>query len=220
MKTTETLESKDWDSDGCRTPKPFWEELSSKYRFVCDLFSSDENKLLPMNFTKERSAFAAPWPRLNADLARRHAPVIGVLDPESDAYVTATQVLAFSDDTLFGWNYGNPRYSAGGCPEAIEGSIQNARLGSGIVLLMPSSTGAGWFQKLLLRPCNVLDAYQVNGTEWLNGYELSMQGIGYRQKLKFLSRRPPFDKPIGYPEARKWSGPAGDSILVELRPPL
>lgn len=227
MKTTETLESTDWDSDGCRTPEPFFAELRARYNFVVDLFASTANAKLPMFFTKEDSAFNHDWPRLSRGLQLLHAPnyLTPVTNPgphgaEVDQVLVTKTVPPEDQPDVFGWNYGNPRYSAGGCAEAIEGSVLNARRGSGIVLLMPSSTGAGWFQKGLLRPCNVLDAYQVNGTDWLNGYELSMQGIGYRQKIRFLSRRPPFDPPIGYPEDRKWSGPAGDSVLVELRPPL
>ena len=89
---------------------------------------------------------------------------------------------------------------------------------SGTVFLIPSSTGVGWFQNKILRCCEVLDGSVVDRGEKTRGYELSMQGIGYRQKILFLERRPPFKPPIGWPEDRKWSGPAGDSVLIEWRP--
>ncbi len=212
----ERLKNDQWDGDGCRTPDQLFEELHARYGFVVDLFASKENAKLPKFFTKEDSALEHEWPRLTRELERSFEPkTVVMIDGEP---VIFTQM--FPPDLEYGWCFGNPPYSAGNIEKAVSKAIEQAQRGSGVVLLIPSSTGVGWFQDLLLKRCDVLDACVVNRSPKVKGYELSCQGIGYRQKILFLQGRVPFKRPLDYPEGRAWWGPAGDSILLELRPPL
>ncbi len=118
-----------------------------------------------------------------------------------------------------GWCYSNPPYSRGNLDRFITKAVAEAKLGSGVVALIPATPGPSWFNERILRCCDTLDAYTVDRGV-ISGYELSMQGIGYRQKVMFLRGRVPFAPPIGYPADKDWNPPATDSIILELRPPL
>lgn len=118
-----------------------------------------------------------------------------------------------------GWCFGNPMYSRGNIEPAVRKAVAEARKGSGVVYIIPATTGTVWFNDLLLRPCDVLDGSTVDN-EVFSGYCLSMQGIGYRQKITFLKGRVPWDKPLNYPEEKPWDAGKQDSVIVELRPPL
>jgi len=118
-----------------------------------------------------------------------------------------------------GWSFGNPMYSRGNIEPAVKKAIEQARKGSGVVYLIPATTGTAWFNDLILRPCDVLDGYTVDNPTF-SGYCLNMSGIGYRQKVTFLKGRTPFLPPLGWDETKPWNPPATDSVICEWQPPL
>ncbi len=180
----------DWDSDGVRTPQAYFDALDARYNFAFDLFASLENKKCVACFTATDDALTREWPR-----------------------------LLTGDERLRGWLYANPPYSRGNLGLFVAKAISEAKAGSGIVALIPATPGTQWFNDFVLRRCDVLDAYTVDRGP-ISGYELSMQGIGYRQRVLFVKGRVPFEPPIGYPPEKSWNPPATDSVIIEWRPPL
>lgn len=181
--------------DGTRTPDPLFSALDRIYRFEWDLFASAENSLCKRAcFTRETDAFAQRW--------------------SGEARGTF-------------WQFANPPYSRGKLALFVMKAIEEAKKGAGIVAVIPCTPGVDWFNSRILRPCDTLEGFTVDhpglvypsGAPILSGYCLSMQGIGYRQKLTFLKGRVPFLPPLDWPAEKPWNPPSFDSVIVEWSPP-
>ncbi len=159
------------------------------------------------------------------ELNRRHSFCIDLFSSNENRKVSRSYTAedsAFDHDwpkLTEGWSFANPMYSRGNLERFVVKAIGEAKKGSGIVGLIPATPGTQWFQDRLLRCCDVLDAARVERGV-ISGWELSMSGLGYRQRILFLRGRVPFAPPIGWPENKPWNPPATDSIILELRPPL
>lgn len=179
--------------DGTRTPPELFRLLNAKYHFVLDLFAQKGNELVDRYCDAKIDALSVEWVNLTV-----------------------------------GWCFANPPYSRGKLALFVMKAIEEAKKGAGIIAVIPCTTGVQWFNDRILRPCDTLEGFTVDhpgvvypsGAPVLAGYCLSMQGIGYRQKVTFLKGRVPFLPPLDWPVEKPWNPPSFDSVIVEWRPPL
>ena len=116
------------------------------------------------------------------------------------------------------WDWLNPPYSRGNLERFTLKARQEVEKGWAGVLLVPATPGAGWFQKNILRGHDVAGGGSTNPAEPrdLQGFELKLNGNGYRITVRLLSRRVGFWKD-GKPMPKNSSAKT-DSALIEYRP--
>lgn len=114
------------------------------------------------------------------------------------------------------WMWCNPPYSKPNLHAFTEKARQEVVRGAALVMLVPATPGAGWFQNHIFFGHDLYEGGAVNPNEpmWLHGYELKLRGNGYLLKVRFLRKRVSFWQG-GKPSKH---GAATDSCLIEWRP--
>lgn len=117
-----------------------------------------------------------------------------------------------------GWLWCNPPYSKPNLPRFTAKAREEVQLGAAIVMLVPATVDAGWFQDNVMAGADVITKRTVIGTpnRLLDGWELELALTGgAHATVRFLRRRIDFFNPHQKTDGQ--SAKTG-SCLIEWRP--